>query len=59
MNKKKELLKFKGLYFCTYGALGVLNPLIGQYLSSIGFSGTQIGTVTSVGTAVAIFASTF
>lgn len=59
MEKKKELLKFRGLYFCTYAALGVLNPLIGQYLSSIGFSGTQIGTVTAVGTAVAIFASTF
>ncbi len=59
MEKKKENLRFKGLYFCSYAALGVLNPLIGQYLSSIGFSGTQIGTVTAVGTAVAIFASTF
>lgn len=59
MKEKRELIKFKGLYFCTYAALGVLNPLIGQYLSSIGFSGTQIGIVTAVGTAVAIFASTF
>ena len=36
-----------------------MNPLISQYLNSIGFSGTQIGTITSVSTAVAIFASTF
>ena len=39
--------------------MGVMNPLISQYLSSIGFNGTQIGTITSVATAVAIFASTF
>ena len=39
--------------------MGVMNPLISQYLNSIGFSGTQIGTITSVSTAVAIFASTF
>lgn len=59
MEKKKKLLRYKGMYFSSYAALGVLNPLIGQYLSSIGFSGTQIGTVTAVGTAVAIFASAF
>ncbi len=39
--------------------MGVMNPLISQYLNSIGFSGTQIGTITSVSTAVAIGASTF
>ena len=39
--------------------MGVMNPLISQYLNSIGFNGTQIGTITSVSTAVAIFASTF
>ncbi|MGC2874131.1 MFS transporter [Ihubacter sp. mB4P-1] len=59
MRNNVEIHKFKGLYFLTYAALGVLVPLIGQYLSSIGFSGTQIGIVTSVGTAVAIFAATF
>lgn len=59
MEKKKENLRFKELYFSSFAALGVLNPLIGQYLSSIGFSGTQIGTVTAVGTAAAIFASAF
>lgn len=39
--------------------MGVVNPLIGQYMGSIGFSGTQIGTVTSLATAIAVFAATF
>lgn len=51
--------KLKTLYFFIFSAMGVMNPLISQYLNSIGFSGTQIGTITSVSTAVAIFASTF
>ena len=46
-------------YFFGYAAMGVMNPLISQYLSSIGFNGTQIGTVTSVATAIAVFASAF
>ena len=36
-----------------------LTPMIGQYLKQIGFSGTQIGSITATGTAVAIFASAF
>ena len=52
-------LKLKILYFFIFSAMGVMNPLISQYLNSIGFSGTQIGTITSVSTAVAIGASTF
>jgi len=52
-------VKLKTLYFFIFSAMGVMNPLISQYLSSIGFNGTQIGTITSVSTAVAIFASTF
>ena len=52
-------MKLKTLYFFIFSAMGVMNPLISQYLNSIGFTGTQIGTVTSVSTAVAIFASTF
>lgn len=52
-------VKLKTLYFFIFSAMGVMNPLISQYLNSIGFSGTQIGTITSVSTAVAIFASTF
>lgn len=61
--KKSEKMnntnKFKAAYVFIYAPIGVLCPLIGQYLNSIGFSGTQIGTVTAVSTAVAIFASTF
>ncbi len=52
-------VKLKTLYFFIFSAMGVMNPLISQYLNSIGFNGTQIGTITSVSTAVAIFASTF
>ena len=51
--------KLKTLYFFIFSAMGVMNPLISQYLNSIGFSGTQIGTITSVSTAVAIGAATF
>ena len=51
--------KFKLFYTFGYAAMGVINPLIGQYMASIGFSGTQIGTVTSMATAIAVFASTF
>ena len=55
---KKSYFGFSALYTFSYMALGVLMPLIGQYLDFIGFSGTQIGTVTAAGTCVAIFAST-
>ena len=44
------------LYFVIYWPLGSLCPLIGQYLSSIGFSGTQVGITTSLGTGSAILA---
>ncbi|MBR4020206.1 MAG: MFS transporter, partial [Firmicutes bacterium] len=37
-------IKLKTLYFFIFSAMGVMNPLISQYLNSIGFSGTQIGT---------------
>lgn len=51
--------RFRAFYIFGYGAMGVMNPLISQYLSGIGFNGMQIGTVTSVATAVAVFASAF
>lgn len=47
------------LYFFIYCPLGIVCPLIGQYLSSIGFSGTQVGIITSMGTGTAIFAGLF
>lgn len=50
---------FAGIYIFTYGAIGTLFPLIGQYLAGIGFSGVQIGLVTATATAVGIGASPF
>ena len=42
------------LYLFIYAPLGAVCPLISQYLSSIGFTGTQVGAVTSVSTAAAV-----
>ena len=53
------MIRCFALYFLIYCPLGVLCPLIGQYLSSIGFSGTQVGTVTSMGTAAAVLGGMF
>ena len=55
----KRKMSYVWIYMFAFCALGALLPLIGQYLNYIGFSGTQIGTITSAGTATAIFASTF
>lgn len=59
MDKTKNRNKFKWMYVFLYAPLGVLSPLIGQYLASIGFTGTQIGTVTAVSVGVATFAQAF
>lgn len=48
---------FSGLYVTAFAAIGVLFPLIGQYLAQIGFSGLEIGIVTSASTAVGILAN--
>ncbi len=53
---KKRQTKLPVIFF-LYCPLGAVCPLIGQYLSSIGFSGTQVGIVTSGGTAAAVIAS--
>lgn len=47
------------LYFFIYFPLGTVCPLIGQYLSSIGFSGTQVGVVTAFGTGAAVIGGMF
>ncbi|NLD18640.1 MAG: MFS transporter [Clostridiales bacterium] len=52
-------MRFAYIYTFTYLSIGALTPIIGQYLSSIGFSGAQTGTITAAGTTVAIFASAF
>ncbi|MBK5253976.1 MAG: MFS transporter [Peptostreptococcaceae bacterium] len=51
---RAKMNKFKFLYIFTYAPIGIICPLIGQYLDSIGFSGTQIGAVTAIGTAASI-----
>lgn len=39
---KKSYFGFSAFYTFSYMALGVLMPLIGQYLDFIGFSGTRM-----------------
>ena len=56
---KKGYGGFITLYTFSYMAIGVMMPLIGQYLKHTGFSGTQIGVITASGTFAAIIASTF
>lgn len=56
---KKGYYSFVGIYTFTYAAIGVLIPLLGQYLAGIGFSGVQIGIVLATATAVGIGASPF
>ncbi len=55
----KKYYSYVGIYTFTYTALGMLVPLLGQYLAHIGFSGVQIGTITACATAIGIFASPF
>jgi len=56
---KKQYYNYVGVYVFTYGAMGMMLPLIGQYLHKIGFSGSEIGFIMATGTGVAIFASIF
>ena len=56
---KKIYYNYVALNTFTYAAIGVLLPLMGQYLIGLGFTGAQIGTITSAGTAMAIFSTTF
>ena len=57
MNKK--YYSFVGIYAFTYAAIGMLLPLLGQYLAGIGFSGVQIGIITATATMIGIGASPF
>ena len=56
---KKIYYNYVALNIFSYAAIGMLFPLIGQYLDSLGFDGTQIGISTALATGVAIFATTF
>ena len=55
------IIRYKSyiLYFFIYFPLGAVCPLIGQYLSSIGFTGTQVGVVTAFGTGAAVIGGMF
>lgn len=54
---KSNVNFFSGLYIFTYAAIGALFPLIAQYLYSIGFSGSQIGIITALSTAIGILSN--
>ena len=58
---REMISKYKSyiLYFLIYFPMGAICPLIGQYLSSIGFSGTQVGVVTAFGTGAAVIGGMF
>ncbi len=56
---KKIYYNYVALNIFSYAAIGMLFPLIGQYLYSLGFDGTQIGTTIALSTVIAIFATTF
>ncbi len=56
---EKRYYSFVGIYTFTYAAIGMLLPLLGQYLAQIGFSGVQIGIVTATATTIGIGASPF
>ncbi len=52
--KKSSNINSCILYLFLYAPLGAVCPLISQYLASIGFSGTQVGLITSLSTAAAV-----
>lgn len=56
---EKRYYSFVGIYTFSYAAVGMLMPLLGQYLAQIGFSGVQIGIVTATATMIGIGASPF
>lgn len=56
---EKPYYNYVGVYTFTYGAMGMMLPLLSLYLDRLGFSGAEIGSTVATGTAVAIFASIF
>lgn len=50
MTKKGSVLNSIFYYFIFYIPFGAVCPLLSQYLSSIGFSGTEVGTITAFST---------
>lgn len=62
VSKQQNFVKryrYAGIYAFVFAALATLQPLIGQYLTEIGFTGGQIGFILACGTAVSIGAGPF
>lgn len=55
MQSHNNYYKFIGIYFFFYYGLGAVLPLFTLYLESIGLTGTQIGSITAVGSFIGIF----
>ncbi|MGE5702183.1 MAG: MFS transporter [Clostridia bacterium] len=55
-DSKRAYVTISGLYVFIYYGLGALFPLLSQYYSAIGLSGTQIGTISSITPIISIFA---
>lgn len=54
---KKEYYSYIGVYLFSLSAIGCLTPLVGQYLDSINYTGTQIGAITASATAIGILSA--
>lgn len=54
MNPESKILQLAGLQFLTFAARGLVIPFVNLYLVSVGFSGTQIGILTSLTALVAL-----
>ncbi len=59
MNTNKLFYKFSGVYFFQYFGIGAFLPLFALYLSSIGLSGVQIGTIMALGSFIGMFSGPF
>ena len=55
MQSKNTSYKFSAIYFFFYYGLGAILPLFALYLESIGLTGTQIGSITALGSLIGIF----
>lgn len=54
MNSNQSYYKLSSLFFFIYFAIGSATPLFSNYLDSIGLTGTQIGTIGTIGSIIMI-----
>ena len=59
MGNRGVNFNYIGIYVFAYAAAGSLLPFIGQYLSSLGLTGTQVGIVTGGGIVTAVIVAPF